>query len=220
MSRRVLRAALLLAAIGLFAAGLLASLEALTRERIAEQRRVLERRQLAAVMPARDFDNDPLQSRIALRAPRWLGRGEARIWRGRLDDAPSLLVLEATAPDGYSGGIDLLIGVRADGRVSGVRVLAHRETPGLGDRIELERDPWITGFEGRRLGDPPPARWTVKRERGDFDQFAGATVTPRAVVRAVARALAFVERHGEALHAAEPGARLDFSDGPDTSTDP
>lgn len=220
MRRAVLRAALLLASIGLLAAGLLAGIDALTRERIAEQRRLLELRQLAAVMPTDGFDNDPVESRIAVHAPRWLGRGESRVWRGSLQGKPSLLVLEATAPDGYSGDIDLLVGVRADGRVSGVRVLAHRETPGLGDRIEIERAPWITGFDGRRLGDPPPARWTVKRERGDFDQFAGATVTPRAVVRAVARTLAFVERHGESLHAAEAGLRLDFSDGPDTATDP
>jgi Na+-translocating ferredoxin:NAD+ oxidoreductase subunit G len=215
MNRRVLRAALLLAAIGLLAAGLLAGLDALTRERIAEQRRALELRQLAAVMPKANFDNDPVQGRIAVQASRWLGRQEARVWRGRLGDAATLLVVEATAPDGYSGDIDLLIGVLADGRVSGVRVLDHRETPGLGDRIEVERDAWITGFDRRSLGDPARERWTVKRERGDFDQFAGATVTPRAVVRAVARALAFVERHGEALQAAEAGARLDFADGPE-----
>lgn len=220
MKRAVLRAALLLAAIGLLAAGLLAGIDALTHERIAEQRRAMELRQLVAVMPTGGFDNDPVESRIAVGAPRWLGRPESRVWRGRLDGEPSLLVLEATAPDGYSGDIDLLIGVRADGRVGGVRVLAHRETPGLGDRIEIERDPWIAGFDGRRLGDPPPARWTVKRERGDFDQFAGATVTPRAVVRAVARALAFAERHGAALHAAEAGTRLDFNDAPDTHANP
>jgi len=220
MSRRVLRASLLLAAIGLLAASLLAGIDALTRERIAEQRRALELRQLAAVMPPGTHDNDPVAERILLRAPRWLHRGEARVWRGRLDGQPSLLVLEVTAPDGYSGDIELLVGVHADGRVSGVRVLAHRETPGLGDRIEFERDPWIAEFDGRSLGDPPPARWTVKRERGDFDQFTGATITPRAVVRAVARTLALVERHGAPLYAAQPDAQLDFSDGPDTQPNP
>lgn len=216
----VVRTALVLGLIGLVAAALLAGIDALTEDRIATQRRAMELRQLIAVMPPPAYDNDPVAERITIRAPNWLHQDEARIWRGNMRGQPSLLVLESTAPDGYSGDISLLVGVRSDGRVSGVRVLEHRETPGLGDRIEIERDPWISGFEGRSLDDPLRQRWTVKRQRGDFDQFAGATITPRAVVQAVARTLAFVERHGAALHAAEAGTRLEFADGPDTPPDP
>lgn len=215
----VLRTALVLGLIGLVAAALLAGMDALTDERIAAQRRAMEQRQLIAVMPESAYNNDPVAEQIVVRAPLWLHQDAARIWRGRKDGQPSLLVLESTALDGYSGDISLLVGVYTDGRVSGVRVIGHRETPGLGDRIEVERDPWITGFDGRSFGDPPRERWTVKRQGGDFDQFAGATITPRAVVQAVARTLALVERHGAALHAAEAGTTLEFTDGPDTPPD-
>ncbi len=219
-SPSILRTSLVLGLIGLIAAGLLAGIDALTHDRIAAQRHAMELRQLVAVMPKSGYDNDPVTERIAVRAPRWLHQSEARVWRGRSKGQASLLVLESTAPDGYSGDIALLIGVRSDGRINGVRVLGHRETPGLGDRIEVERDPWITGFDARSLGDPARERWTVKRQRGDFDQFAGATITPRAVVQAVARTLDFVKRHGAALHAAQASTTLEFADGPDTPPDP
>jgi electron transport complex protein RnfG len=89
----------------------------------------------------------------------------------------------------------LLVAVDAGGRLLGVRVLAHRETPGLGDLIEERRSGWIHGFDGRSLGDPPAARWQVRKDGGDFDQFTGATITPRAIVRAVRGALEYVDRH-------------------------
>src|SRR5690606_36523807 len=110
---------------------------------------------------------------------------------------PSALALETTAPDGYSGRIELLLGVDARGEVLAVRVTRHAETPGLGDPIERERGDWIDGFVGRSLSDPRPPGWNVRRHGGEFDQLSGATVTPRAVVRTVARTLAFLERHGE-----------------------
>jgi electron transport complex protein RnfG len=106
--------------------------------------------------------------------------------------------------------------VRADGRIGGVRVLAHAETPGLGDPIPQDRGPWIDDFAGSRLGDPPAARWDVRKHGGDFDQFAGATISPRAVVRAVARALALLERHEGRLADAPGGATLRFDDGPES----
>ncbi|MGL6290067.1 MAG: RnfABCDGE type electron transport complex subunit G, partial [Silanimonas sp.] len=110
--------------------------------------------------------------------------------------------------------IRLLVGVDARGKVIGVRVLEHRDTPGLGDPIEIERGPWITGFDGRSLRDPTADAWRVRRDGGEFDQLAGATITPRAVVGAVRRALQFVEVHGDELAAAPPGATLGFRDAP------
>jgi len=110
-------------------------------------------------------------------------------------------VLESVAPDGYSGSIRLLVGVTPDGRLLGVRVLQHQETPGLGDAIEERRSDWIRSFDGRSLGRPPMARWKVRKDGGDFDQLTGATVTPRAVVAAVRNTLLFVERQGPALFA-------------------
>ncbi|MHA5866058.1 electron transport complex subunit RsxG, partial [Pseudomonas aeruginosa] len=124
----------------------------------------------------------------------------------RLHGQASAVILQASAPDGYSGAIQLLVGVTAQGRLLGVRVVAHKETPGLGDRIELAKSPWVHGFDGKSLGDPADAGWAVKKDGGTFDQFAGATVTPRAVVRAVHKALRYFDANRERLLAPEEAA--------------
>ena len=215
-----LLAALRLGAAGLLAALLLAGVHALTREPIAQAERRVALEALGLVLPADRYDNDLLADTVQVQAPAWLGQAVSEVRRARRAGLPSALVLEATAPDGYAGPITLLVAVAADGRVLGVRVTAHRETPGLGDRIESRRGDWIHGFRGRALGDPAAARWAVRRDGGDFDQFAGATVTPRAVVAAVRRTLEFVRRHGDALAAAPAGATLRFDDAPEPSTPP
>ena len=210
------RAALLLGACALIAIGALTVVERLTRARIEQARAAAERAALAAVLPPARYDNDPLQDSVLVLAPQWLGRDTpVRIWRGRLGEAPSALAMETTAPEGYSGAIELLLGVDAAGTVIAARVTRHAETPGLGDPIERERSDWIDGFNGRDLANTPQPRWTVRREGGDFDSFSGATITPRAVARGLGRTLVFLQRHGEAIWAAEPGARLYFEDAPD-----
>lgn len=216
VSRSALRAGLLLAVCALLAVALLSGVHVLTRERIAAEQRRAQLAALAVVLPASLYDNDPLADRIALRAPAWLGSDEAvNVWRARRAGVGTALVLEASAPDGYAGPIHLLIGVRTDGSVSGVRVTSHQETPGLGDWIEAAKSDWIDRFAARSLGDPPRQRWAVKRDGGQFDQFAGATVTPRAIVRAVRRVLDYLERHGAELYAAAPGATIEHLDAPD-----
>ena len=117
------------------------------------------------------------------------------------------MAFSAIAPDGYTGPITLLIAVRYDGDLAGVRVVTHRETPGLGDYIEIERTPWIRGFEGKSLDTPVAARWKVKKDGGDFDQVTGATITPRAVVKAVHQGLEFFATNRERLFA--PAAPLE-----------
>src|SRR5690625_7737958 len=102
------------------------------------------------------------------------------------------VIIPSVAPDGYSGAISMLVGVTRDGTLAGVRVLAHRETPGLGDKLELSRDDWCLSFDGRALGQPPAERWAAREDGGDFDQFTGATIPRRAVVRKVLRALEVV----------------------------
>ncbi len=214
-SRSVLRGALLLSAIGLLASGLLAGVNLLTAERIAEAERQAQLRALAAVLPPERYDNDPLTDTVQVTAPFWLGSDRAlAIRRARLDGRIVVLALQTVAPDGYNGDIHLLLGIDRDGRLTGVRVERHRETPGLGDRIEAGRGDWIERFAGLGLGRPPSERWAVRKDGGEFDQFAGATITPRAVVRAVHRSLLFVERHGPSLYAAPTGAELEFSDAP------
>lgn len=213
--RESLRAGLQLGLAALIATALLAGTYLLTRDRIgaAEQRARLQA--LEVVLPADRYDNDPLQDTVQVQAPAWLGSDDTRVHRATLAGAPAALVFETVAPDGYGGPIRLLVAVAADGRVLGVRVVAHRETPGLGDDIEAGRSDWIARFRGRALGDPPAEGWAVRKDGGDFDQFAGATVTPRAVVRAVQRALAFVQRHGDEVRAAAPGATLRIPTAPD-----
>lgn len=116
-----------------------------------------------------------------------------------IDGRVDAVVLPAVAPDGYSGQIELLVGIDAEGRIRGVRVTRHHETVGLGDRIDRARSVWITQFDGHSLEDPPEARWNVRKDGGAFDQITGATLTPRAVIHAVASALKYFEQHRENL---------------------
>ena len=212
--RPALRAALTLAIVGALGLGGLLALRAITAERIAAQERAAALRALAVLLPE-GFDNDPDAERVLVEAPAWLGSDEAVvIRRARRDGALMAFVIEAVAPDGYNGDIRMLIGIDARGRVLGVRVTEHRETPGLGDGIEAERGPWAAQFIGRSLEDPQVDAWRVRRDGGGFDQLAGATITPRAVIGAVRRALQFVETHGAELAAAPTGATLGFRDAP------
>jgi electron transport complex protein RnfG len=119
-----------------------------------------------------------------------------RLWRARKDGAPVALVLEAAAPDGYSGRIGLILAVAADGSLLALRVTSHKETPGLGDYIDPKKDrnkarPWITQFNGLGFDSVPPGQWRVKKDGGRFDQMAGATISARAVTNASGRALAW-----------------------------
>ena len=114
---------------------------------------------------------------------------------------PVAAILPATAPDGYSGAIDLVVGINIDGTVAGVRVLSHRETPGLGDKVDLKKSDWILGYDQRSLENPLPEGWKVKKDRGVFDQFTGATITPRAVTSAVLKTLQYYQRHQQEIWA-------------------
>ncbi|HEU0153334.1 MAG TPA: electron transport complex subunit RsxG [Arenimonas sp.] len=213
--REAFRAGLQLGLAALLATALLAGTTWLTRDRIVAAEHRAQMQALEVVLPADRYDNDLLADAIQVQAPAWLGSESTTVYRASRGGEPSALVFEAVAPDGYGGPIRLLVAVDPAGTVLGVRVVAHRETPGLGDDIEAGRSDWITRFRGRALGDPPAAGWAVRKDGGDFDQFAGATVTPRAVVRAVQRALGFVARHGDAIRAAPAGDTLRIPTAPD-----
>jgi len=202
-ARRARRAAAVLAVAAALAVGLVSVVHDLARPRIeAVQREQLTAR-LTAVLGGIPYDNDPLADTVLLQDRELLGAEEPLLaHRVRRGDETVALLLNVVAPDGYGGPVRLLLAVDAGGRVLGVRVLEHRETPGLGDLIEERRSAWIRGFDGRSLGDPPAARWKLRRDGGDFDQFTGATITPRAVVSAVHGALEYVARHRGELFAA------------------
>jgi electron transport complex protein RnfG len=199
-SRQILASAGLLALVAMIGTGLLAGVHQLTRDRIAEQERQVMLRQLAQVLPSGQFDNDPIEDLLKVAGSAFSGQDSpVTIYRARQGDRPVAAVFDHVAPDGYNGDIHLLTGILANGTVSGVRVITHKETPGLGDPIEIERSDWIRSFEGRSLRSPEPARWGVRRDGGAFDQFTGATITPRAVVEAVRRALDYHQSNRQAL---------------------
>jgi electron transport complex protein RnfG len=204
--RRPLRAALLLAAAAVVTVGVVAIVNDLARPRIEANERAQRVAQLAEVLGGTRYDNDLLQDVVTVRDAERLGTDETLpVYRARQAGQPVAAILTTVAPDGYAGSIRLLVGIAADGRLLGVRVLTHRETPGLGDAIDERKSTWIDGFKGRSLGDPAPERWRVKKDGGDFDQFTGATVTPRAIVRAVLNALLYFEANSATLLAA-PGS--------------
>ena len=195
ISRSMLKNALVL---GLFAIGTVGSVALLqqgTATRIAAAEREAQVRALAEILPAGSYDNHLLDNRIELNAPELGHRSPQSAYLALKGEQPSALILPVTAPDGYSGAIHLLVGIFADGRLAGVRVLGHRETPGLGDKIELAKSDWVRSFEGKSLDNPGEDGWAVKKDRGEFDQFAGATITPRAVVKAVHGALRYFDTH-------------------------
>lgn len=176
--------------LALFAAGttgLTAVINELTKSTIDQQS---ERQQIALfdqVLPASMYDNNMLQSCYSVSTP-VLGKGKQRIYIARQGEIPVAVVMEAIAPDGYSGSIRLLVGADFSGTILGTRVTEHHETPGLGDKIELRLSDWITRFSGKTISGENDGHWAVKKDGGDFDQFTGATITPRAVVNAAKRA--------------------------------
>lgn len=192
--------------LGLFAAtgaGLVAWIHSGTEARILENRIAMTRLRVTQVLEGLDYDNDPVGDHGMLSDPR-LGGEQLPAWFARRGTEVVGVVLSAIAPNGYSGNIHLLVGVDTGGRLLGVRVTEHRETPGLGDDIEADRSDWIHGFRGRSLDDPPIELWRVRRDGGAFDQFTGATVTPRAVVEAVRNALVYFQGNVEELKTMPP----------------
>lgn len=206
--------ALFLGAFAVLGVSVVAITHETTRQRIEDNERAALLRSLNAVLPGDAHDNALHTDVFYVRDPEWLGtEAPVPIYRGRRNGRGVAAVLAPVAPDGYSGSIRLLVGVDRQGQLSGVRVLGHRETPGLGDAIEVERSDWILGFTGRSLADPGEAGWAVKRDGGEFDQFTGATITPRAVVKAVHRSLQFFTRHRARIFEAEAGQTVDMRDG-------
>lgn len=184
--------------LGLFAVitgGTIALTQMVTRDRIAYEVAKAEAAALFEIIPQKDHDNQLINDTLALPDDSRFSDSPVLAWVARRGGEPFGLIIPAVAPDGYSGDIRLLVGVDRSGTVLGVRVTSHRETPGLGDAIELRKSDWITSFDGRSLSNPEAPGWTVRKNGGIFDQFTGATITPRAVVKAVERTLRFVDRH-------------------------
>jgi len=209
LGRSIGKNSLLLATFALVTAALLGGTFQLTREHIEQAERAAAQAALTEIIPREQHTNDLLEDTLSIFKQAWAQLGLANgglIHRARMEQEVTGVIIPSVAPDGYSGAISMLVGINRDGTLAGVRVLAHRETPGLGDKVDLSRDNWILNFDGRALGQPPAERWAVRKDGGDFDQFTGATITPRAVVHQVRRTLEFAEEYQELLFSTAPTA--------------
>lgn len=195
-SRNALRTGIILLVFAFVGTAILAFTHQSTEPTIARGQQAAKLALLSQVLPATLYDNDLLSSKKTVAPDDLLGtQQDSSLWLAQRNGQFSGAVLEAIAPDGYSGNIALLIGIDANGNVTGVRVTAHRETPGLGDYIERAKSAWIDQFAGKSLSNPLPKHWKVVKDGGTFDARAGATITPRAVVRAVKSALEYFAKH-------------------------
>lgn len=187
------RVGLMLAVFAIVATTLVAYTEQSTREQIRENERQALLEAINVLLPKEAYDNNILNDTLLLPPTPQLATEEPTVvYRARKNNDPVAVVLTSVAPDGYSGSIKILSAIYTDGSLAGVRVISHKETPGLGDKIDVQRDDWILQFAGLSLESPDESRWKVKKDSGEFDQFTGATITARAVVNAIKRTLEFL----------------------------
>ena len=173
---------------------------ALTKDQIAYQQQQQLLSTLNQVVPKAQHDNELYKACILVKNQEALGSEQPMpIYLASLDGKHSGAAIEAIAPDGYSGAIKIIVGVDSEAMVTGVRVLSHQETPGLGDKIDIRITRWVDAFLGKTVDNLEDKNWAVQKDGGQFDQFTGATITPRAVVKAVKRAVWFYKTHQEEL---------------------
>jgi electron transport complex protein RnfG len=204
MNSTMIRPALMLAAFASAAALLLTVVYHIATPVLQQHQQEALLAQLNSLVPSDRYNNALTTDTLIVNEPSLDAKKPVTIFRARDNNQPVAALLLVTTPNGYSGEIKLLVGIWADGSLAGVRVIAHKETPGLGDYIEDKRSPWLHQFDGKSLKEPAPERWKVKKDGGIFTYNTGATITPRAVVGAVARTLTWVNQQGDALYAPTP----------------
>ena len=172
-----------------------------TIDRINENKRLALLKAFHVLISPETHDNDIFSDIIQIQNKSLLGsKKPVTIYRARKENKPVAVIISSIAPDGYNGNIELLVAINYDGDLAGVRVVGHKETPGLGDAIEANRSDWITKFAQKSLTNPGKKGWAVKRDGGEFDQFTGATITPRAIVKAVYNTLRYYKEHRDSLY--------------------
>jgi electron transport complex protein RnfG len=171
----------------------------LTKDQIVFQEQQELLRNLNSIIIEDNYNNVIYQDCIILPSEALSTAHPQKVYRARHNDKPIAAAITTIAPDGYNGNIELLIAVNVDGSVSGVRSLKHQETPGLGDKIEVRKSDWIKSFTDKKLANDNDSRWLVKKDGGMFDQFTGATITPRAVVKAVRNTVIYFKKHQDKL---------------------
>ncbi len=203
MNTTMFRSGVTLAVIAAICTALVALTYRLTAERIVANEQAWLERSLQPALSGLFYDSGVTESKIIIPPPHELpGSETAIIYRVYAEDAPVAALFIVSARDGYAGPIRVLAGIDTMGVVTGVHVLEHRETPGLGDRVESTKSDWVKQFNGRSLLDPEPTGWAIKGDGGQFDQLTGASVTPRAIIKAIKETLLYFEAHSEEIFAA------------------
>jgi len=193
-----------LAVIAAICTTLVAATYQLTRDRIVANEKALLEQSLQPALAGTAYEGNVSESRLVIQPPHDLpGNDAALIYRVYAQDKPVAALFAVTARDGFSGLIRILVGVTFDGTITGARILQHRETPGLGDKIESAKSDWIFQFDGRSMGNPEATGWAIRNDGGEFDQLTGASVTPRAVVGAIRDTLLYFDAHRDEIFAAE-----------------
>lgn len=192
MKKSMIKNGLLLALFALLCTALVAVVNSLTKDQIQAQQQLELLKVLEQIIPNDMHDNVLTDNCTMLHNVEGLGTDDAMpAFIAIKDGKPVAIAMETIAPDGYSGAIKLIVGIAANGEVLGVRTLNHQETPGLGDKIELKKSNWVLSFNHKTINGVDDASWKVKKDGGDFDQFTGATITPRAYVKAVKNTLLY-----------------------------
>ena len=201
VKKSMIKNGLLLALFALLCTAMVAVVNDLTRDQIKAQEQQQLLQVLEQIIPANIHDNVLTDSCTLLHQPEALGTDDAMpAFIATKGGKPVAIAMETIAPDGYSGDIKLIVGISNKGEVLGVRTLNHQETPGLGDKIELKKSNWVLGFTHKTIDGADDSRWGVKKDGGEFDQFTGATITPRAYVKAVRNALLYFKANQQQIY--------------------
>ncbi|MAY35594.1 MAG: electron transport complex subunit RsxG [Spongiibacteraceae bacterium] len=200
LGESISRNSLLLGLFAAFTSAIIASTYLGSRDQIKANIRAAEEKALLQIISEDRHDNSMLDNTVTTDNVGLLGlRENKEIYLATKDGQFVGAIIPATSREGYTGDIDLIVGVNRDGSIAGVRVLSHRETPGLGDAVERKKSDWVDGFIGKSLNNPQPAQWGVTKDGGVFDTFTGATITPRAVTDAVYKALQYFDQNRDHL---------------------
>lgn len=190
------RNALLLGLFAVISTAIIAGTFLSTQGAISENIRKAEEKALLEIVPKNRHNNSMLDDAHLINDQDLLGlRDSKKYYIARQNNKPVAVIFPATSREGYTGDIDLIVGINVDGTIAGARVLSHRETPGLGDAIDKKKSDWIDGFIGKSLSNPVASLWKVKKDKGEFDQFTGATITPRAVTKTILQTLQYFKDH-------------------------
>jgi len=196
LKKNMLEAGKSLALFAVVASALVAITYLMTKSTIAENEKQSLLKSLHVLVPDDIHDNDLFSDNISINVPELNYRNHPiTIYRARMNNEPVAAIFSVTAPDGYSGAIKMLVAIKMDESIAGVRVVSHKETPGLGDAIDIEKSDWIRIFEQRSLSNPIEKQWRVKKDGGQFDQLTGATITPRAIVKMTKKSLLYFVKH-------------------------